>query len=167
MLFMYRATGVNFIFIFTADPVKPVVSKTTVANENLSSFATTNKRAAHHSNDVFSRLDDRRDGVFSRLDTKHSIKDPNGSHGNDSNGVTSQSSDTTEQQHQQITTVISKRRIKLTDIKDNVTSSSSLPAHVTSSAHVIPIYQPPANRVVGNLATVYLIVRKFGEEIIW
>ena len=163
---MYRVTGINFIFIFTADPVKPVVSKTTVANENLSSSATTNKRAAHHSNDVFSRLDDRCDGVFSRLDTKRSIKDPNGSHGNDSNGVTSQSSDTTEQ-HQQITTVISKRRIKLTDIKDNVTSSSSLPAHVTSSAHVIPIYQPPANRVVGNLATVYLIVGKFGEEIVW
>ena len=136
------------MFIFTADPVKPVVSMTTTNNEvQSSSSASTNKRTAHHNNDVFSRLDDRRDGVFSRLDTKHSVKETAGSHGDESNEMKTQSSDTTEQQQQQqpITTLISKRRIKLADIKDDVTSSSS------SAAHVIPILQPRANRVVCHL----------------
>ena len=127
--------------MFIADPVKPVVTMTTTSNEDLSS-PPSNKRVTNHtSDDVFSRLDNRRDGVFSRLDAKPSVMKTTGCHGDDSNEVTSQSLDAQQQQQQQpITTLISKRRIKLTDIKDNVTSSSS--AHATS------IHQPPANKVV-------------------
>ena len=39
--------------------------------------------------------------MFSHLDTKHSIKEPIGSHGDKSNEIKTQSSDTTEQQQQQ------------------------------------------------------------------
>ena len=137
--------------VFPADPAKPVVTMATTTTEDLSSPATAtttaNKRTTHHtSDDVFSRLDNRRDGVFSRLDTKRSIKSTADCHDDSSNEVTSQALDTTQDQQQQpITTVISKRRIKLTDIKDNIDATPS--SHVTTIHQ--PTHQPPTNKVVG------------------
>jgi len=112
--------------------------------------SSTKNRTAHQTttNDVFSRLDNKRGDVFSRLDNKHSlIKSVDQCGDDDSKEVTSSLSLDTQQQ-QQITTVISKRRIKLTDIKDNNNAmTSSLPS---APAHVISVHHPPTTKVVGD-----------------
>ena len=114
---------------------------TTRNDEHLSSSPAKKK------DDVFSRLDNRRDGVFSRLDNRDSLINTDGRHSNDSNEMTS-SLETIQQQP--ITTIISKRRIKLMDVKDNTISSSPPPAHVTS------IHQPPTNKVVCDNVQLFL-----------
>ena len=141
----------------TAESVKPVVAMpTTTSDEHLTSPSTKSRTAHHANDDVFSRLDNRRDGVFSRLDNRNSFAKSDYSHSNDSNEVTS-SLDTTQPPQQPITTIISKRRIKLTDIKDNAISSSP-----PSTGYVTSVHQPPTNKVVcHNIQLLYLlIVRK-------
>ena len=125
------------------------MTSTTKRDEHLLLPSTAKRKATH--DDVFSRLDNRRDGVFSRLDTKNSSNDR---HSNNSDEVTS-SLETTQQQ-QPIATVISKRKIKLTEIKDNAASSSPPPP----PAHVTSVYQPPTNKVVCNIIHLLCVVTR-------
>ena len=111
----------------------------TQSGDGILSSSTTKKSTHHGTNDVFSRLDDRNDGVFSRLE-RSSLAKNDDHHGSDSNEMISSFD---AQQQQPIATVINKRRIKLTDVKDN---ANSLP-----SIRVAAFHQPPANRIVSEI----------------
>ena len=140
--------------VIAADPVKPVVTMTaaTGSGYDILSSSTTNKSSGHVNNDVFSRLDDRSDGVFSRF-KRSSLTKNDDHHGSDSNEMTS--SFDTQQQQQPIATVINKRRIKLTDVKDYANSSPSI--RVTS------FHQPPANKIVSESIQCLAIITVWWE----